>query len=94
VPSPDRQLTNDPARVTPMLGNIRRVAGIVTYGRPWWTALAMGDPPRKIVKRYLAWFANRRARVDYHALYHMNVATASQRAAFLEKVGTAMAGLR
>jgi hypothetical protein len=56
-------------------------------------ALAMSDPPRKIVKRYLAWFANR-ARVDYHALYHMNVATSSQRAAFLGKVWTAMAGLR
>jgi hypothetical protein len=77
-----------------MPGNIKRLAGIVTYGRPWWMALAMGDPPRKIVKRYLGWFANRRARVDYHALYHMNVATASQRAAFLEKVRTAMTGLR
>ena len=54
----------------------------------------MGDPPRKIVKRYLAWFANRRARVDYHALYHMNVATASQREAYLEKVRTAMTSLR
>ncbi len=85
---------SDPARVKPMLGNIRRITGIVTYGRPWWMALAMSDPPRKIVKRYLAWFANRRARVDYHALYHMNVATASQRAAFLGKVRTAMAGLR
>ena len=85
---------SDPARVKPMLGNIRRITGIVTYGRPWWMALAMSDPPRKIVKRYLAWFANRRARIDYHALYHMNVATASQRAAFLGKVRTAMAGLR
>ena len=54
-----RGLTQCCARVKPMLGNIRRLAGIVTYGRPWWTALAMGDPPRKIVKRYLTWFANR-----------------------------------
>jgi hypothetical protein len=53
----------------------------------------MGDPPRRIVKRYLRWFADRRARVDYHALYHMNVATAAQRAAFLEKVRAAMARL-
>jgi NAD(P)H dehydrogenase (quinone) len=81
---------SDPTRVKPMLGNIRRVAGIVTYGRPRWTAIAMGDPPRRIVKRYLRWFAARRARVDYHALYHMNVATDAQRAAFLEKVRGAM----
>jgi NAD(P)H dehydrogenase (quinone) len=84
---------SDPARVKPTLGNIKRIAGITTYGRPWWMALAMGDPPRKIVKRYLPWFADRRARVDYYALYHMNVASASQRAAFLEKVGAAMARL-
>jgi NAD(P)H dehydrogenase (quinone) len=84
---------SDATRVKPMLGNLKHVAGIVTYGRPRWTAFAMGDPPRRIVKRYLRWFADRRARVDYHALYHMNVATAAQRAAFLEKVRAAMARL-
>jgi NAD(P)H dehydrogenase (quinone) len=83
----------DAAHVKPMLGNLKHVVGIVTYGRPRWTAIAMGDPPRRIVKRYLRWFADRRARVDYHALYHMNVATAAQRAAFLEKVRAAMARL-
>jgi NAD(P)H dehydrogenase (quinone) len=84
---------SDAAQVKPMLGNLKHLAGIVTYGRPRWTAFAMGDPPRKIVKRYLRWFADRRARVDYHALYHMNVATAAQRAVFLEKVRAAMARL-
>jgi NAD(P)H dehydrogenase (quinone) len=83
----------DATHVKPMLGNLKHVAGIVTYGRPRWTAIAMGDPPRKIVKRYLRWFADRRARVDYHALYHMNVASDAQRAAFLEKVRAAMARL-
>ena len=84
---------SDPERVKPMLGNLKRVAGIVTYGRPRWMAITMGDPPRKIVKRYLRWFADRRARVDYHALYHMNVATAAQRTAFMEKVRVAMTRL-
>jgi NAD(P)H dehydrogenase (quinone) len=84
---------SDATRVKPMLGNLKHLAGIVTYGRPRRTAFAMGDPPRKIVKRYLRWFADRRARVDYHALYHMNVRTAAQRAAFLEKVRAAMARL-
>ena len=81
---------SDPERVKPTLGNLKRVAGIVTYGRPRWMAITMGDPPRKIVKRYLRWFADRRARVDYHALYHMNVATEAQRTAFMEKVRVAM----
>jgi NAD(P)H dehydrogenase (quinone) len=84
---------SDPGRVKPLLGNIKRIAGIVTYGRPRLMAIAMGDPPRKIVKRYLPWFADPRARVDYHALYHMNVATAQQRNAFMDRVGAAMARL-
>jgi NAD(P)H dehydrogenase (quinone) len=84
---------SDPARVRPMLGNIKRIAGIATYGRPWLMALAMGDPPRKTVTRYLRWFADRRVRVGYYALYHMNVATARQRDAFMDRVGTAMSRL-
>ena len=31
------------------------------------------------------------ARVDYHALYHLNVATLEQRQAFIDRVGAAMA---
>jgi putative NADPH-quinone reductase len=81
---------SDPARSRPLLGNLRRIAGIATYGRPRIRALAVGDPPRKMVKRYLPWFANWRARVDYHALYHMNVATDAERAAFIDKVERAM----
>jgi len=84
---------SDPARARPMLKNFKRIAGIVTYGRPRWTAIAMGDPPRRIVKRYLRWFADGRARVDYHALYHMNVASEATRTAFLDKIHAAMARL-
>jgi NAD(P)H dehydrogenase (quinone) len=81
---------SDPAHVKPILGNIRKIAGIVTYGRPRYMALWMGDPPRKIVTRYLKWFAAKSARVEYHALYHMNVATLAQRQGFVSKVANAM----
>ena len=81
----------NPARVAPMLGNIRKIAGIVTYGRPRLTALYMGDPPRKIVTRYVKWFAARGAQVEYHALYHLNIATLEQRQRFVRRVGAAMA---
>ena len=40
--------------------------------------------------RYMPRFANWRARVDYYALYHMNVATDAERAAFIDKVERAM----
>ncbi len=81
----------NPARVAPMLGNIRKIAGIVTYGRPRLTAFYMGDPPRKIVTRYVKWFAAPGARVEYHALYHLNIATLEQRQGFVRRVGAAMA---
>lgn len=84
---------SDPASVKPMLGNIRTIHGVVTYGRPRWTAIYMGDPPRKAVTRYLPWFTGGTAAVKYHALYHMNVADAPTRARFLDRVEREMAQL-
>ena len=81
---------SDPAQVKPMLGNIGKIAGVVTYGRPRLMAMWMGDPPRKIVTRYVRWFAARGARAEYHALYHLNVATLAQREAFVARVRAAM----
>jgi NAD(P)H dehydrogenase (quinone) len=77
---------SDPARARPMLGHIERITGIATYGRPRWQAIAMADPPRKIIKRYLPWFTGGKARVRYYALYHMNVATESKRSRFLARL--------
>ncbi len=84
---------SDPARVRPLLGNIRSITGIVTYGRDRLTALWMGDPPRKIVTRYLRWFAAPGARVRYLALYHMNTADAARRQRFLARVRDELARL-
>ncbi len=84
---------SDPARVKPMLLNIKRIVGIVTYGRPRYMALWMCDPPRNIVKRYVRWFTGRKARVDYHALYHLNVASDAQRAAFMDRIHQALSTL-
>jgi len=83
---------SDPANVRPMLTHIKRVAGVVTYGRPRWMAWYMGDPPRKIITRYMRRLTGQRAQVAYHAHYHMNVATPTQLQAFAARVGQAMAG--
>ncbi|MDQ0589074.1 NAD(P)H-dependent oxidoreductase [Variovorax paradoxus] len=82
---------SDPAHVKPMLTHIKRISAVVTYGRPRWMAWYMGDPPRKIVTRYMLRLTGRRARVDYHAHYHMNVATEPQLKRFMARVGAAMA---
>ncbi len=83
---------SDPERVRPLLTNVRRIAGIVTYGRPrhmvWW----MANPSKKIVTRYLRWLTGG-ARADFHALYHVNVATAADRERFKARVRRAMARL-
>ena len=84
---------SDPAHVKPMLRNIKRIIGIVTYGRPRYMALWMGDPPRKIVTRYVRWFAGGAARTDYYGLYHLNVASEARRKAFMDKVGRGMGRL-
>ncbi|MCZ7659355.1 MAG: NAD(P)H-dependent oxidoreductase [Xanthobacteraceae bacterium] len=84
---------SDPENVKPMLGHIRRIVGITTYGRPRLIAFLVGDPPRKMVKRILAGYTERRAKVDYLALYHMNVATEAERAAFMDRVHGVMSRL-
>jgi len=76
----------DPAAVRPLLGHLRRLVGVVTYGRPRLHARWVGDPPRRIVTRYLRWFVAKDAPVHYEALYHLNVATDARRHRFLDRV--------
>jgi NAD(P)H dehydrogenase (quinone) len=82
---------SDPANVKPMLTHIKRISAVVTYGRPRWMAWYMGDPPRKMVTRYMRRLTGNQGRADYHAYYHMNVATEPQLKRFMAKVGNAMA---
>ena len=84
---------SDPANVKPMLTNIRHISAVVTYGRPRWMAWYMGDPPRKIITRYMKRLTAAQAGVSYHAQYHMNVATREQLGRFKARVGQAMARL-
>jgi len=81
---------SDPSRVRPLLENLRRIAGITTYGRPWWNALLVSDPPKRIMTRYMPRFTGGKAKIDYYPLYHMNVATEEKRKAFMAKVRAAM----
>ena len=82
---------SDPAKVKPMLTHIKRISAVVTYGRPRWVAWYMGDPPRKIVTRYMLRLTGNGARADYHAYYHMNVATPPRLERFKRHVAQAMA---
>jgi NAD(P)H dehydrogenase (quinone) len=84
---------SDPKNVKPMLTNISRVIGISTYGRPRWVAWYVGDPPRKIITRYMPRLMGKGATAEYHALYHMNVATLAQRQGFIARVKRALSAI-
>jgi len=84
---------SDPRKVRPALTHLKRVSAVVTYGRPRWIAWAMGDPPRKIITRYLRMLTGGRARIRYHACYHMNTATPQRLARFRARTLDAMAHL-
>jgi putative NADPH-quinone reductase len=81
---------SDPANVKPALTHLKKIAAVTTYGRPRWMALYMGDPPRRVIKRYLGALTGRRTTIDYLAYYHMNVATPETLARHLEFVGEKM----
>jgi len=74
----------------PALTNIRHLAAVVTYGRPRYMAWWVGDPPRRIVTRYLHWLTGKRATRHYFAHYHMNKATPESRSRFIARVDAGM----
>ena len=77
-------------RARPALTHIRHLAGVVTYGRPRYMAVWMGDPPRRILTRYLYWLTGKRATRTYLAKYHMNVASQAGCRRFLARVDRRM----
>lgn len=89
VPGVSFTLVDGVAR--PALTNIRKIAGISTYGRPRWNAILVGDPPRKAITRYLRVLTAWQASAEYHALYNMNQATRPRCEAFLRQVRARMA---
>ena len=80
----------DNGKVHPALTHIRHLGAVVTYGRPRYMAMWMGDPPRRIVTRYLFWLTGKRATRTYLAHYHMNVATETICRRFLARVDDRM----
>ena len=75
------------------LRHIRRLVAVTTYGRDrlesWW----LGDPPRKMVTRYLRWFVAPDARVRYMALYGLHKKEGSVQAGFASAVAREMNSL-
>lgn len=73
--------------------HIKQVIVITTYGGNRWRSWVMGDPPRRVAKRW-AWVTFRTKRAPtYLALYDMNNNGPDRRAAFIAKVRRAIRAL-
>jgi len=70
--------------VTPNLKNIKRAAFVCSYGGDRWRTILMGDPPRRLARRW-AW-ATFGVLPKYLPLYDMNNNREPQLTAFLAKV--------
>lgn len=70
-----------------LMGNIRLLGGISTYGSPrWWIRLVVRDPGRKIIMHGIKPLCARRCRTFWLGHYRMDTASPESRAAFLGKV--------
>jgi NAD(P)H dehydrogenase (quinone) len=80
----------DPATntVKPGLGQIRRIAGITTYGSSRRNMALMTDGGRRIIGRCIRMMVNLRCRRTWLALYGMDRATDADRRTFLARVET------
>ena len=76
----------DRGRLVPNLTNIKKAAFITTYGGNRWRTMLMGDPPRRIARRW-GWATFRgRMPPKYLALYDMNNCTPEQLTGFIQTV--------
>jgi len=75
----------------PNLKHIKKVAFVTSYGGDRWRTWLMGDPPRRMAKRW-GWVTfGGRLPPQYLALYDMNNVSPDGLKAFLAKVKRAMA---
>jgi NAD(P)H dehydrogenase (quinone) len=72
--------------VQPALTNVRRLAGVTTYGSSRLAMRLNADGGRRTITRCLRLVCHRRTRTDWLAMYGLDTSTPDQRAAFLARV--------
>jgi putative NADPH-quinone reductase len=86
-----------PTGLRPIKGkmqHIRLLAGVSTYGSPWWwVRLVIGDPGRRIIMRGIKPLCHPRCRTLWLGHYRMDSSTPESRGAFLERVARLAAAL-
>jgi len=81
---------SDRGKLVPNLRHIKKVAYVTHYGGDRLRTIAMGDPPRRLARRWAWAMFGSLLPPKYLALYNIDNCTASQRSAFIEKVRSTM----
>lgn len=76
----------DKGKLVPNLKNIKKVAYVTTYGGDRLRTILMGDPPRRLARRWAWVMFGTLMPPKYLALYDMNNATPARLEGFLAKV--------
>ena len=78
-------------KIVPILRGIRLLAGVTTYGSPWWYVKSANDAGRRTIMRALRLNFALRCKRTWLALYKMDTRTPADRERFLIKVERKMA---
>lgn len=90
VPGVSFRLEDD-GSLSPNLQHIKRVTAVVTYGRSRGILHWFGDPPRRMMTRYIRWFVAKGARIRYLGFYDLHKPDSRKCERFLKRVAKAMA---
>jgi NAD(P)H dehydrogenase (quinone) len=78
--------SSDKGTLVPNMKNIKKVAYVTTYGGDRFRTMLMGDPPRRLARRWAWAMFGTLLPPKYLALYDMNNVTPAQLEGFIAKV--------
>jgi putative NADPH-quinone reductase len=81
----------DSGKLRPNLKHVKKVAFVTTYGGDRFRTMLMGDPPRRLARRWLWATFSTLLPPKYLALYDMNNVTPERLRGFIDKVRGVMA---
>jgi putative NADPH-quinone reductase len=73
-------------RIRPLLGNVRQLVVVTTYGSSRWVNALQGEPGRRTIRWGVRTLLHRRVRTQWLALYRMDRNTEADRRRFLDEV--------
>jgi NAD(P)H dehydrogenase (quinone) len=74
------------SRITPLLGNVRRLVMVTSHGSPAWVNMLEGQTGRRVISRGLRVLCHRFTRTTWVAMYGVDHSTPTDRAEFLDRV--------